>query len=341
MSDFKKVLFRVDANRQIGMGHLQRCLSLARAMLLKGLEVFFLIKDDEGANERVGQYGFAFHNLQSNLTLGEDLQETLTYLGNGNFHILIADSYDFDHNYLSALRQGGYYVAFLDDLAQMGFPCQVVINGGVYAEELPYRSLNGDTQFLLGPKYILLREEFWNIPKRKIKSKIEKILVTVGGADPSNVTPTILNVLSTVSSDFDVDVIIGPFFDNISEIESAGMRFERGQVQLVPSPTSVRDLMLGCDLAISGGGQTLYELAATGTPTIALKLADNQEGNLRGMTKAGVIGVIDKVNHLMISVLNLSYGSLERRNMSIAGQRLVSGGGAMTVTQLILSSKLS
>ena len=333
-----KILFRVDANSQIGMGHLQRCLSLACAFVLQGCDVTFLTKQDIRANERITEFGFKIGNIESELVFEEDLRATLTFLQHEDFQVVVVDSYEVDEDYLLALRQAGYCVVFIDDLAQMSFSCHFVINGAVYAEELNYCSSTGDTQFLLGPKYILLREEFWDIPKRAIKPEVKKILVTVGGSDPNCVTPIILDTLSNTDGDFTVDVIVGPFFDNISDIEAAAMRLGNERVQLIHSPISVCDLMLDCDLAISGGGQTLYELAATGTPTIAMKLAQNQQGNTQGLMQANTIHVIEKMDALRMSVLNLRSDLCNRENMSVAGQRIVSGDGAMLVAETILLS---
>ena len=43
------------------------------------------------------------------------------------------------------------------------------------------------------------------------------------------------------------------------------------------------------DLAVSAAGQTLYELAQMGVPTIAIQVADNQKDNIEGWLKAGFI----------------------------------------------------
>ena len=47
--------------------------------------------------------------------------------------------------------------------------------------------------------------------------------------------------------------------------------------------------MWKCDLAISAGGQTTYELARVGVPTIAIGLAENQRNNIRGWIEKGFL----------------------------------------------------
>ena len=43
------------------------------------------------------------------------------------------------------------------DFAPFPFPSDIVINGNIYAPELAYESLEGNTRFLLGTEYLLLR----------------------------------------------------------------------------------------------------------------------------------------------------------------------------------------
>ena len=55
------------------------------------------------------------------------------------------------------------------------------------------------------------------------------------------------------------------------------------------SPKHLRDLMLAAALAITGGGYTMYELAVTGTPIVAIRLAENQTPSVQAMGAAGVL----------------------------------------------------
>jgi RimJ/RimL family protein N-acetyltransferase len=48
------------------------------------------------------------------------------------------------------------------------------------------------------------------------------------------------------------------------------------------------ELMTASDIAVSAAGQTLFELARCGVPTIAVGVAENQRHNLEGFTDAGV-----------------------------------------------------
>ena len=86
------------------------------------------------------------------------------------------------------------------------------------------------------------------------------------------------------NEDFTKKVIIGNSFDNVGEIEE----FDD---ELIYSPDSrqMLEAMESTDLAISSAGQTLYELARVGVPTIAVGVVDNQINNIKNWQKQGFI----------------------------------------------------
>ena len=103
--------------------------------------------------------------------------------------------------------------------------------------------------------------------------------------------------------------------------------------------------MLASDLAIAGGGTTLYELAATGTPTFAFCLADNQGRNIKGMSGTGTLinmgwgNKFDK-EAFRKEVSKLADRQILRKRMSRKGQELVDGKGNLRVSKVIMGSFL-
>lgn len=95
-------------------------------------------------------------------------------------------------------------------------------------------------------------------------------------------------------------------------------------------------------MAITGGGTTLYELAATGTPTLAFCLAANQVKNIKGMAEAGTLIDIGwgnkwKEERLYKEASKLMGDCILRIKMSKSGQKLVDGKGISMCVQVILS----
>ena len=101
------------------------------------------------------------------------------------------------------------------------------------------------------------------------------------------------------------------------------------------------DLMFESDLIIAGGGMTLYELACVGTPAIVLCQTEYQLLEANHFAKEDVIinlGSEKDITKKMIAhnVMLLFNDNKKRKQMSIAGKRLIDGKGVERVTKEIL-----
>ena len=338
------VLFRTDAGPLIGIGHLQRCLSLAAALHHLGMSCLFLTNEEPTVIERVKRFGFESCTLEADDSWGTvDLKETLSIAATRECSTIIVDSDYEGADYLSQLRNAGYFVVAIEDNVPHPFPCHIVINGDAHARKLSYSSPFKDTRFLLGPEYSILRREFWEVTPRIVSENVDNVLVTMGGSDPYNIMPKIIDLLDALQGTFSVTAIIGPFFENIVEVQAVTRQAQR-TITLVETPDSVRDLMLQADMAISAGGQTLYELACVGCPTVAIRLAANQDGQMAVFEKAGFLriagdgdysGIVDAISDTAKALIA---DQQTWAAMSAAGQQLIDGQGALRVAQTLLTA---
>lgn len=337
------VLFRVHAGPEIGLGHLQRSLSLAAALKRNGIVSQFLVNHSPESLDYVTRVEFPAEKLPPVLSWGrEDFAFTADAAGRFRAHVVVVDSPDVPALYLRWLRDAGFFVIVRDDSARYAFPGHIVFNGNADAPRLPYVSCDSDTLFLLGPEYAVLSADFWRVSARVVREKVEHLLVILGGADSCGLMPKLLRLLDDVPGDFSVTAVVGPFFGNKGAVKAAADQAKRF-VKLVESPTSLRGLMEEADVAISGAGQTLYELACVGCPTVAIQVAADQEGQLRAMAEAGCVRFAGNAKRMDIlpqvhaAVLLLLADREARSAMARAGQELVDGQGAFRVTGEILA----
>ena len=184
-----------------------------------------------------------------------------------------------------------------------------------------------------------MRKDFWDIPKLKINDSIENILITMGGNDLRNLTPKLLELLNKNFSDVTKKIIITNSFDNVTEIES----LKNDSVELIYSPDSseIINIMSSSDLAISASGQTLYELACIGVPTIAIGIIGNQKNNIKNWINQGFIeyagcwndknllgNILDKINYLKNKDV--------RHDKRLLGIQAVDGKGSLNTVKNIL-----
>jgi spore coat polysaccharide biosynthesis predicted glycosyltransferase SpsG len=214
------------------------------------------------------------------------------------------------------------------------------VNGGVEAAELAY-DVAPHTRLLLGPKYILLAEAKAP-PARAISSIVNRVLITVGGADPRDITSAVTACAIAALPESAVDVVIGPFFGSGADVQIDRLAASHLAVTPHRGIRDLRPLMSACDLCISSGGQTLFELAFTGTPCVAFGYAENQTANLRGLSARGTIEWVgdvtssDLLPRLTAQLSGLARDPLRRRRMSESGLTIVDGLGAARVADTIL-----
>ena len=335
-------LIRVDAGSGTGLGHLHRCLALSEALHQRGARVVFLLSASEGDVGRIKRSNFHCDSI-ANLERGglKDCERTEFSARNYGCRTIVVDSYAVKNEFIEKLRNSGFRVVVINDDTHAPSSAHVVINGGAHAEQLPYESVEGDTQFLLGPRYALLRQQFWNVSTKEIRRAVNNVLLCVGGDDSLGVMPQLVRQLDTViNKKCTFNVVIGPYFVNRDEIEQIVLSTSR-ELRFFDEPEDLYDLMMANDVAVTGGGQTAYELVATGTPLLAVALFDNQRLGAQALADAGALlfsgfaesgrlpSDLSKMFRLLVSDISL------RQRLSRTAQSTIDGMGARRVAEVL------
>lgn len=330
------VAVRTNGSSTIGLGHVRRCLSLGQALREKfGTTVTFILNEDSVTQELVRSKGFEAVSVTSS----GDAEQTQHILKALAATALVTDSYELGTDYLSSMRGHVKLLVAIDDLAKP-LPVDVIVNGAANTSPTMYSALP-TTRLLLGPSYMLLRSEFSQEPERDFRESIYRVLITVGGSDPFQLTPLLMEWVHKALVKVDLDIVVGPFFKNGEGIKQMAARLPV-KVNLHFAPDNIRALMLETDIAITGGGQTTYELAATGTPAVAVCLADNQRNSLAGLMQGGTLFYVGDVNDsdlaekLRSALETLNSDLNQRRQLSRRGRQMVDGFGAQRVAKAIV-----
>ncbi len=331
------IAFCTNGGPLIGLGHLRRSMTLAGVLQSHGAVVRFAVNRAPGVLEVLRQAGFEGVSVGKEGEL--DLSEILRHIEEWGAQALVIDSYAVQGQHLA--RPGMPVLAVIDDLADQAWPVDLVINGAANAHDLVYRT-SPHTRLLLGTHYALLREEFAQEPNRLIRKAVQRVLVAVGGMDRFGLTLRLAEWTREALGGVALDIVVGPFFgeDDTRQLERAAR--SQTYITLHRDPPKIRDLMLSCDVAIAGGGQTTYELAATGTPGLAIRIFGNQTGNVTALSAKGTLMWVgdaqdnDLHEKVLRALVHLSGEPGRREAMSRSGRLLVDGCGAQRVARAML-----
>lgn len=326
-----KIIIITEGSGEIGFGHVTRCMSLYQAFRENELSVQFVVNGDSTIEPILTDTEYEIFNWLEN---PERLFNKLN-----NQDIVFIDSYLADKDFYEKISELTALTIYIDDNIRIDYPKGIVINGTILAEEMNY-PLTENIEYLLGSQYIPLRHEFWDIGVKEIRSALESIMITFGGDDLKDLTPGILKVLINEYPHINKKIVIGRGFKNITEIEN--LKDKKTELIYYPDANGMLKLMIESDIAISAGGQTLYELARIGLPTVAVGMAYNQVNNVENWKKAGFIefaGFWDDENlyDSILEKLDLLKDKKIRIEKCKKGREFVDGEGAIKIVKRCLN----
>jgi len=318
------VTFYTLGGHAAGLGHIYRCIALAETFRQRGIEAQFAIRRSLICARIITQAGFRASTWAEFWTR-QDLTGS----------IVIVDLPRTPRGLFSRLKLLGALTACMDDPAPEHTFADIAFHS-LYE----CRAVRSRGEEYSGPAYQVLRSMFANLPSKHIRKRPERILIVQGGSDTYGMVPRLCRYLAKLQGDWKVDVLIGSAFKHIIALKAAASSVPE-RFRIIQGSKDVLGIMNGVDMAISGGGVMLFELAAAGVPTLTVSCEPKELETMAKMSGSGATadlgygkrltgkGLIDAVQRLAADV------SLRRR-MSRRMQKLVDGQGAERTVSRIL-----
>ncbi|WP_194174808.1 UDP-2,4-diacetamido-2,4,6-trideoxy-beta-L-altropyranose hydrolase [Desulfofundulus thermobenzoicus] len=343
--DKKKVavLFRLDANRKTGLGHLSRCLNLAEECMNRGWAAYFAGSFDHNARTRIATAGGEIlRNWPEEYDTTLEPPRELALLHKAaevtGARVLVTDCYTLPADYHLEARELFPLVVMIDDLNVAPPAADILINHNIFAPHLAYRPVFPETKLLLGPRYALLPAAIRTARKKEIRPEVKNILVSLGGSDPPGLTLKVVKALQLSWVGTVWNVVAGPGFAKREILKDLAASDRR--VNFHYAPGTLLPLLAESDLVICAGGVTAIEAAATGTPALILILAENQQPNAKEMDRQGIAvnlgwGGATPVEAMAAEILALARDVERRTTMSETGRALFDGYGPVRCADAI------
>jgi UDP-2,4-diacetamido-2,4,6-trideoxy-beta-L-altropyranose hydrolase len=338
-----RILIRTDATARIGMGHLSRCLTLARALDRRGASTLFAMAGpSELVRRKVASAGAGLAALPAGVEPGRDLELTLELARREKACGVVLDGYQFDQTYYHGLAQRACTLLF-DEMAGFRYTGDVVLNQNLHAAELRYRA-EPDTRLLLGPRYAVLRPEFAAARRaREHRGRARRLFVNFGGSDPHGLTARALAGLAMTPGPFEVRAVVGgesPHAGLVQELAAASPH----QVEVLREVGDMASVMAWAEMALSASGtNTTLEMSCLGLPMVLVIQAENQRLIGEAMARHGLalqLGFWDRVDEGAMGrgVERLAADAGLRAGMSRRAMAAVDGRGAGRVADALLEA---
>ena len=340
----KSALIRVDGAKHLGMGHVVRCLNFAGTLQNHGVESTFIIRDfKDNVVDRIKSAGFKVLTIDKDIGIKQDALITAELAESSDALCIIVDLSNEENlskreefvEYFEILKTTDKFLVALDDFNKVDFPFDLQVIPYYGAEDISY-TLFRETKYLLGCSYYIAAPDLVKKVKtlRGITEIGRKILVTIGGSDPSNLTVDTARALGNLDiPDLAVKFILGVCFEkSIKEQISNILKDFKGSYELCCN-NNIPEMMMWSDLVITGVGLTRYEAALTGTPNLCLTRQNLEVYRNDKFITAGTsshLTVPDSTcfNRITEEVRRLLKGFDARKKMRRIGKDLIDGGGA-------------
>jgi len=274
-----KIVFRVDADQKIGLGHISRASILADNLYPHEI-TFLLNKSKTLGIDKMKELHFKYVTFETE-------EEALAIINDIKPNIIINDILDTNKNYIARLKKLATLVVNFEDLGEGSEIADLVVND-------MYENTNPEENQVSGYRYVCLRDEFYIWPPKKIKKESSEILLAFGGSDPENLTQKTLQSIEKIGlKNIKITIVVGlgyKFESSLSEyikkLTSNGF-----DIELIKNTPLISKYMYGADLAVTSNGRTVYELASLGTPIISMSQNEREMRHLFSYHNKGVINL--------------------------------------------------
>jgi len=343
------LLIRADANVAMGTGHVMRCLALAEAWQDSGgRAVFAMVEPLPWVMERLRSENMEVVSLDTKSASLGDARCLAQLAKQRTAAWVVVDGYHFDSAYQRELKMAGLQVLLVDDTAQAGrYNADLILNQNANADESFYRNSEPYTRSLLGLRYVLLRREFepWRAWKREIPNLGQKILVTMGGSDPDNITLHAVEALTQAGLEgLAILVVVGDGNPHLRLLEQK-IGASGGPVRLHRNTKNMPELMAWADMAVIAAGGTLWELLFMGCPVLSYARNPVQGAIISALGQQSVVhdlGPAQNLDPISLSgaIAELARSPKRRSQMSVLGRERVDGRGASRICELLISHQV-
>lgn len=299
-----RVVILAEAGPAVGLGHLTRSVALYDALEDAGSTCELIVAGEAPAH--------AVDDRRVSVCEWREAANVAALLSGADCAVI--DSYQAGEDVYREASASTKVAVYFDDTARMCYPRGIIVNGMPEADSLGFGQ-TWERGLLSGARYQVIRSEFRDAPAKTIQPRVRSLLVIAGGTDATGARAAMAAAAADAYPGADIDVIGEP-----------------------RTAAAIRQAMAEADIAVSAAGQSLYELAALGTPTVALCVADNQLAQACALERAGTLllagdwrepGAARRVSEALVRLADVS----TRAAMSRSGRRLIDGRGARRVAR--------
>jgi len=322
------------------MGHIYQSRALADQLQRIGARVQFVVPNVPEGVAKLREWGMDLVEISQCLPVREKISHIERALRGQTIDVAVVDILQSTPSLMQYMASRAGLLVSLDDIGAGRAWADLLINVIHHPKRAPqarYHEINA-------LNFVVLRPEFYAAHQRAkaIPDRVAKLLVSQGGSDTFGGVVELAKALATLPPEVEIHLLVGSAFRHDGPL--AEVIGQSGRPFVVQRDVrEMAALMLEMDLAITGGGKTLFELAAVGVPFIAVT-EEPRELETAGIVARDVLcenlGLRREVGAASIAetVRRLIPDRDRRSAMSCSGKEAIDGRGAWRTAREIAAA---
>lgn len=272
----KHILFCCDAGINAGLGHISRCLVLAKELIRHDYKPLFLIKTDSISTiksflEFKGIDNYEF--ISTKVGLQDELQQIDNIIQRHTYKFAVLDHYRVTQEYVSVIKNLGLKILQFDYACKSHLHSDIILNSNPGAHYLNYNDCTTANQKVLtGLTYALISDEIKMMRGSHSENKKVHIVFALGGGNKANYV--LRSAASCIKSEEEFKYFLPEAAFTPGNRDNNHISWISGQDEYLRS-------IQKADIVICNAGVTATEMLFLGKKMIVLNIADNQELNWR------------------------------------------------------------
>jgi spore coat polysaccharide biosynthesis predicted glycosyltransferase SpsG len=278
-----KIAIITDGNNQLGMGHVYQSMTLGNYLLEKmnsNDELFYITKSEANIIELLKTtHCSVFHYLNDDLIF----EKLRTFKPDR----IIFDKLDVAPELAKNIKENlDAKLIICTNLTEANKYADVTVMAGMGSNfKNIYSNKNGKVDFL-GPKYWIMRPEFFKYSEQAIKTSrnIKNILLQFGGSDQANLSSIVLEKLLQINPQYNITIIVGNAFEYMDILNGVIDRYKElnAKVKILFNVKEVAHVMSENDLAFVSPGLSFFEALVVGVPVVCFHQNEFQKNAWMG-----------------------------------------------------------
>ena len=324
----KKIVVRVNADTNIGLGHVYNMLTILNN--IRNEDILIIMN----RGKKLGLEKFREH-----------LYTVKTYSNENEFWKIIRsfkpdmifnDILNTSFNYIKKLKKEGIFVVNFEDLGEGRKLANLVFNP-------IFESKKQMKNEYYGPNYACVREEFRVFKRKKIRKNIKNIAITLGGVDKNNNVLKILSIIKKFKllENVKIKIILGLGYKHKKKLLGLinKMNDINYKIDIIEKVDLLSKYLIDCDFVITSNGRTVFEIASLNVPLISLSVnkREQQHNFVRRFNAGYHIDYAKNIeNELKSSIKNMIDLSVRKKKIKNL-EKVELKKGIITVTTKIMS----